>query len=154
MHLFLKLIFGIKFYMFRRVPSSIIRSFSLYTQQWYMSYRFADCLRAGSGRICSSVLILLASCQQTFITCTIAVCRVKAPWWGTEELPETCSFIPNIIWEISVSSWFYSKNSFLRLYQPHIINLSCNVIARLHCTLTLRTWKCSVKQHVKICIRV
>ena len=31
-----------KLYMFRRVPLSIIRSFSLYTQQWYMSYRFAD----------------------------------------------------------------------------------------------------------------
>jgi len=36
--------------MFRTVPLSIIRSFSLYTQQWYMSYRFADRLRAGSGR--------------------------------------------------------------------------------------------------------
>jgi len=30
--------------MFRTVPLSIIRSFSLYTQQWYMSYRFADSL--------------------------------------------------------------------------------------------------------------
>jgi hypothetical protein len=38
-----------KLYMFRRVPLSIIRSFSLYTQQWYMSYRFDDSLRAGSG---------------------------------------------------------------------------------------------------------
>jgi len=28
--------------MFRTVPLSIIRSFSLYTQQWYMSRRFAD----------------------------------------------------------------------------------------------------------------
>jgi hypothetical protein len=28
--------------MFRTVPLSIIRSFLLYTQQWYMSYRFAD----------------------------------------------------------------------------------------------------------------
>ena len=36
--------------MFRTVPLSIIRSFSLYTQQWYMSYRFADSLRAASGR--------------------------------------------------------------------------------------------------------
>jgi len=36
-----------KLYMFRTVPLSIIRSFSLYTQQWYMSYRFADSLRAG-----------------------------------------------------------------------------------------------------------
>jgi hypothetical protein len=36
-----------KLYMFRTVPLSIIRSFSLYTQQWYISYRFADSLRAG-----------------------------------------------------------------------------------------------------------
>jgi len=36
--------------MFRAVPLSIIRSFSLYTQQCYMSYRFADSLGAGSGR--------------------------------------------------------------------------------------------------------
>jgi len=28
--------------MFWTIPLSIIRSFSLYTQQWYMSYRFAD----------------------------------------------------------------------------------------------------------------
>jgi len=38
-----------KLYMFRTVPMSIIRSFSLYTQQWYMSYRFADSLKAQSG---------------------------------------------------------------------------------------------------------
>jgi hypothetical protein len=35
--------------MFRTVPLWITKSFSLYTQQWYMSYRFADSLRAGSG---------------------------------------------------------------------------------------------------------
>jgi hypothetical protein len=40
------LYFGMKLYMFRTVSLSIIRSFPLYTQQWYMSYRFADCLRA------------------------------------------------------------------------------------------------------------
>ena len=28
--------------MFRTVPLSIIRTFSLYTQQWYMSYKLAD----------------------------------------------------------------------------------------------------------------
>ena len=75
MYYFLKFIFGIKLYMFRIVPLSIIRSFSLYTQQWYMSYRFADRLRAGSGR--SSVLILLATSQQTCMTYTIAVCTGK-----------------------------------------------------------------------------
>jgi len=72
-----------KIYMFRTVPLSIIRSFSLYTQQWYMSYRFADSLQAGSG---CSILILLASCKQTCMTYTIAVCTVKNSWWWTEEL--------------------------------------------------------------------
>ena len=41
--------FGRKLNMFRTVPLSIIGSFSLYTQQWYISYSSADSLRAGSG---------------------------------------------------------------------------------------------------------
>ena len=62
---FLKFIFRIKLYMFRTVPLSIIRSFSLYTQQWYMSYRFADSLQLQlQQNQTSSVLIMLASCQQ------------------------------------------------------------------------------------------
>jgi len=40
--------------MFRTVPLSIIGSFSLCTQQWHMSCRFVDSLRA--------------SCQQTCMT--------------------------------------------------------------------------------------
>jgi len=51
MHKFLKFIFGIKPYMFRTVPLTTIRSFPLYTQQWYMSYRSADSLRAGSQAV-------------------------------------------------------------------------------------------------------
>jgi len=76
-----------KLYMFRIVPLSIIGSFPLYTQQWYMSYRFADCLLAGSG---CSIVIPLASTQQTSITYTIAVCTVENSRWWTEELSETC----------------------------------------------------------------
>ena len=38
----------------------------------------------------SSVLILLASCLQTCMTYTIAVCKVNNSWWWTEELSETC----------------------------------------------------------------
>jgi len=73
-----------KLYMFRTVSLSIIRSSSLYIQQWYMSYSFADSLRAGSGRNCSSILILLTSCQQRCVTYlyTIAVCTVKNPDGG------------------------------------------------------------------------
>jgi hypothetical protein len=37
-----------KLYMFRTVPLSVI-SYSLYTQQWHMSYKFVDSFRAGSG---------------------------------------------------------------------------------------------------------
>ena len=58
-----------------------------------------------------SVLILLASCQQTCMTYTIAVCTVKNSWWWKEELYETCGFLfRKQIWEISASSWFYYKN--------------------------------------------
>jgi len=46
--------------MFRTVLLSIITSFSLYIQQWYMSYRFAYSFRAGSGRF---VVIMLTSCN-------------------------------------------------------------------------------------------
>jgi len=53
MHKLLKFIFGMKLYMFRSVPLSIIRSFSLYTQQWCMSYRFADSLWADSSQAVS-----------------------------------------------------------------------------------------------------
>ena len=79
--------FGMKLYMFRTVPLSISSSFSLYTQQWCMSHRFADIFRAVSR---FSILILLANCQQTCMTYTIAVCTVKNSWWWTEELSETC----------------------------------------------------------------
>jgi hypothetical protein len=38
-----------KLYMFRTVPLSIVRTYSLYTQLWYMSYRFVDSFRAATG---------------------------------------------------------------------------------------------------------
>jgi hypothetical protein len=38
----LSIYFGMKLYIFRTVPLPIIRSYSLYTQQWYMSYSFVD----------------------------------------------------------------------------------------------------------------
>ena len=42
-------LFWTEIYIFRTVPLSIIRSFSLYTKQWYTSYRFADSLQAGAA---------------------------------------------------------------------------------------------------------
>ena len=65
MHQFLKIYFGMKLYMFWTVPLSLI-SFSLYTQQWYMSYRFADSLRAGSGWNCQrdALISQIYSCNE------------------------------------------------------------------------------------------
>jgi len=63
MHQFLKFIFGIKLYMFRTVPLSIIRSFSLYTLQCYMLYRFADSLfRSDPARKLSANLYDIYHC--------------------------------------------------------------------------------------------
>jgi hypothetical protein len=62
MHSFLKFIFGIKLYMFQTVPLSIIRSSSLYKQQWCTSYAILLACRIRTEL--SSVLIPLASCQQ------------------------------------------------------------------------------------------
>jgi len=101
MHYFLKCIRGMKLCMLQTVPLSIIRSFALYTQQWYMSCRFADSLRVGSGQNCSSILILLASCQQNCMTFTIAVCTVKTPDDGQRNCPKHVDF--------------HSKNKFEKL---------------------------------------
>ena len=78
--------------MFRTVLLSINGSFSVYTQQWYMPYRFADSLRAGSEWNCSSILILLARSQQTCMTYTIAVCILKIPDDGQRNCPKHVEF--------------------------------------------------------------
>jgi hypothetical protein len=70
-------LFWNEIYMFRTVPLSIIRSLALYTKQWYVSYRFAESLRAGSES------------QQNSMTYNIAVCTVKNFSWLTVELSET-----------------------------------------------------------------
>jgi hypothetical protein len=61
--------FGMKLYMFRTVPVSIIRNYSLYTQQWYMSYRFVDSFRAGfcSTAVCMTYTISECTVNKKFI---------------------------------------------------------------------------------------
>ena len=74
--------FGVKLYMFRTVPLSIIRS--LFTVHSAMSHRFVDSFRAGPRWSCSKVVYR-------------PVWRIQLPsvewlnsWWWTEELSETC----------------------------------------------------------------
>ena len=75
--------------MFRTVPLSIIRSFSLYTQQWYMSYRL--CWQLASRIKMESILILLASCQQTCMTYHCCV-QWKTPDDGQRNCPKHVEF--------------------------------------------------------------
>ena len=88
--------------MFRTVPVSIIRSFSLYTQQWYMSYRSADRLRAGSGQNCSQAVSkpvwhILLLCVQW-----------KTPDDGQRNCPKHVDSLFQK--QIGASVWFYYKN--------------------------------------------
>jgi len=92
--------------MFRTVPLSIIRSFSLYTQQLCMSYRFAGSLRAGSGFYPYPARKLSANLYDT-----IGVCTVKNSWWWTEELSETCRVSFQIKFEklVHLVGFYYKK---------------------------------------------
>ena len=91
--------------MFRTVPLAIIRSFSLYTQQWYKPLLCIQWKNPDDGqRLCGFSLYA----QQWYIplpcvqwkTPTMCV-QWKNSWWWTEELSETCRV--------------YSKNKFEKL---------------------------------------
>ena len=87
--------------MFRTVPLSIIRSFSLYTQQWCMSYMFADSLRAGSGRNWVSSW----SCSQAVSKPVWHTPLLCGQWKTPDDGPRNC---PNHV-------EFYSNNKFEKL---------------------------------------
>ena len=140
MHWFLKFIFGIKLYMFRTVPPSII-SFSLYTQQWHMSYRFADSLRAGSGQ--DGVLSW---------SCSLAVSK---PVW---HLPLLC-----VQWKTPDDGRkncpkhveFYSKNKFEKLV--HLVGFIIRIYhdARSPEHQTFSSVKCNITArwlHETVCV--
>jgi hypothetical protein len=83
-------------------PSSGV--YSLYTQQWYTSYKFVDSFRAEPSWSCSKAVYK--------IVWHIRMMSIQwiNSWWWTEELSKTCRFsCQNKICEISASSWFYYK---------------------------------------------
>jgi hypothetical protein len=89
-------------YMFRGVPLSIIRNYSLYAQQWYKSYRFVDSFRERADWNPDPAR------------------KVSVQWItpddGQRNCPKHVEFhFKNKIWEISASSWFYYKET------PHVV---------------------------------
>jgi len=101
-----------KIYMFRTVPLSIIRSFSLYTQQWYMSYRFADSLRAGSGWNYSQAV------NKPVWHIPLPCVQWKTPDYGQRNCPKHVEF--------------HSKNKFEKLV--HLVGFIIRNLSR--CTVT------------------
>ena len=94
-HWFLKFIFGIKLYMFRTVPLSIIRSFSLYTQQYVYVIQVSWLLASRIRTELSSVLILVKRGLVTYIDHKEVVKRSSKN--------ETTSYAGIIFMSISVS---------------------------------------------------
>jgi len=107
MRYFLEFIFGIKLHIFQTVPLSIIRSIVLYTQQWCMSYRFADSLRAGSQAVSKPVWHIPLLCVQCY-----------TPDDGQRNCPKHVEF--------------YSKNKFEKLV--HLVGFYNKNLSR--CTVT------------------
>jgi hypothetical protein len=110
---FLEFYFGMKLYMFRTVPLSIIRSYSLYNHQWYRPYVIQVC-RQRSSRIrmeLSSILILLTSCLKPVWHIPLLCVRWETPDDGQRNCPKCVKFHSKIKFEkISASSWFYYKD--------------------------------------------
>jgi hypothetical protein len=119
--------------MFRTVPLSIVGSYSLYTQQCYISYRFVDGFRAaaaaGSGWNCNSILILLLeSCLQTCMTYIIAECTVINSRWWTEELSETCRVSFQNKFEKSVHLFGFVIRKFVMMHGHMKVKYSRNIV--------------------------
>jgi len=108
--------------MFRTVPLSIVRSFSLSTQQWYMSYRFADSLRTGLGRNHTAMVYVTQVCWQ--LASRIRMELVPS-WSCSQAVSKPVWHIPLLCvqWK-APDDWrrncpkhaeFYSKNKFKKL---------------------------------------
>ena len=110
--------------MFRTVPLSIIRSFSLYTQQWCMSYRFAANLRAGSGRNRFPARKLAA---KPVWHITLLCVQWKTPDDGQRNCPKHVEFYSKIKFEKSVHLIGSIIKSHIACYIDNNVSRECAV---------------------------
>jgi len=103
--------------MFRTVPLSVIRRFSLYTQQWCMSYRFAESLTASRIRMNLQFRPDPAHCQavnKPVWHIPLPCLQWKTPDDRQRNCPKHVELYSKYIHILSAYSWFYYKN--LSLY--------------------------------------
>jgi hypothetical protein len=119
--------------MFRTVPLSIIRSFSLYTQQWYMLQRFADSLRAGSGWNWVRSLSCSQAVSKTVWHIPLLCVQWKTPDDGHSNCPKHVEFHSNNKFEklVHLFGFIIRKKvlqmagkilQFLSWIWPHVLN--------------------------------
>ena len=138
--------------MFRTVPLSIIRSFSLYPQQWCMPYKFADSEQDQDGTAVPSWFRSLAVSKPVWHIPLLWV-QWKAPDDGPRNCPKHVEF--------------YSKNKFeklvhlvgfiIRIYhdarspESHIRNIYChktvNLKNRFYYTLYSTNYVTTFQKH-------
>jgi hypothetical protein len=109
--------------MFRTVPLSITRSFSLYTQQWYMSYKFADSLRAGSGWNSDSAQKL---CRKPVWHITLLRVQWKTPDDGQRNSPKYVDFNSKNKFQKLVHLVGFIKRTFIMMHGH--MNVKSNVL--------------------------
>jgi hypothetical protein len=127
-HSFLKFIFGIKLYMFRTVPLSIIRSFSLYTQQWYKSANLY-----GIYHCCIYIKELLMMDRGT----------VRNIFWLL--LTVHLSIFISVFNQLDAQNLFYNKFYFMPLYVSSTCAHHQEVKIALHSLWYHHTYRCDTR---------
>ena len=134
--------------MFRAVPLSIIRSFSLYTREWYMSYRFADSLTA--SRIRTELQFRPDPATKLYDIYHYCVYSEKLLMMDRGTVRNMYSSISKILFlEISASIWFYYKKVFCRFNVSSIYLFSLKTISVLR-KMVRPNWMYMVLRHTHV----
>jgi len=140
--------------MFRTLPLSIIRSFTLYTQQRYTSYRFADCYEQAQD----GTAVLSSACSQAVSKTCMIYTLLCVQWKTSDDGQRDC---PKHV-------QFYSKNKIDKLV--HLVSFTTRIHSQylsycyvrfsqqgrncLNSERTAAVWNCHQQANItRICLR-
>jgi hypothetical protein len=118
---------------------------SLYTQQWYMSYRFVDSFQAGPGCSCSTPVRHIPLLNVQWMN----------SWWQTEELSKTCrvswpnKFVKLVCLFGFITKKFVTMHGHTNVKFDEHVYLCFQLIFTTNSTVLLE--KLAVDQQIKTC---
>jgi hypothetical protein len=116
-----------KLYMFRTIPLSIIRRFSPYTQQWYMSHKFCRQLSGRIGMEHPDPARKLSTKPLSHIP--LLCVRWEITDDGKKNCPKHVEFHFKVTFEkFSASSWFYYKDNLVSSSHRCSLDFSCPLV--------------------------